>query len=49
MTIYGTSIMMVDYPYENEECKEDDPVTLCDGCKDNKAREHAQGFRDTFD
>ena len=36
-------------PYGNGECKEDDPVTLCDGCKDDKARDYAQDFRDTFD
>ena len=41
--------MLIDCPYGNEECLEEDPATLCDGCKDDKARDHAQGFRDTFD
>ncbi len=40
---------MTDCPYGDKECFEDDPVTLCDGCRDDRARDHAQGMMDTFD
>lgn len=36
-------------PYGDEECFEDDTTTLCDGCREDKAWNHAQGFMDTFD
>lgn len=41
--------MNTDCPYSAEDCFEDDPLTLCDGCRDDRARNHAQDFRDTFD
>ena len=40
---------MTECPYDNEDCNEEDPVTLCDGCKQDRARDHAQHRMDTYD
>jgi len=38
-----------EYPYGEPDCNEDDPRSYCDGCREDKARDHAQGMMDTFD
>ncbi len=40
---------MIDCPYEEEECYEDDLATLCDGCREDRAWDRAQLRNDTFD
>ena len=40
---------MTDCPYDNKDCNEEDPATLCDGCKEDRARDHAQSRYDTYD
>jgi len=36
-------------PYEDEDCNDANPRDLCDGCREDKARDQAEIRNDTFD
>jgi len=40
---------MSDCPYGEEGCFEDDPTTLCDGCREDMLRDYEQARADTYD